>query len=80
MYMYLVNFNYCNNVYPILFNFGDIDPFYDSCTGLSEIQKKVKRNCFKLLFQGTVFQINLYTFFFFIIFNIFDEFNFLFYL
>lgn len=64
MYMYLVNFNYCNNVYPILFNFGDIDPFYDSCTGLSEIQKKVKSNCFKFLFQGTVCQINL-TFFFY---------------
>lgn len=79
MYIYLVNFNYCNNVYPILFNFGDIDPFYDSCTGLNEIPpKKVKRNCFKFLFRGTVCQINL-TFFFFI-FNIFDKFNFIFYL
>lgn len=46
MYMYLVNFNYCNNVYPILFNFGDINPFYDSCTGLSEIQKKSEKKLF----------------------------------
>lgn len=46
MYMYLVNFNYCNKVYPILFNFGDIDPFYDSCTSLSEIPQKSEKKLF----------------------------------
>lgn len=34
--MYLINLN-CN-IYPILFHFADINPFYDSCVGLNEIQ------------------------------------------